>query len=445
MDKRITSLRRYLLRTVIFAALGSMVIGLGVGYGNGIHGWALFYTLIFIAACAGALGAGISLVNYRRFLAPMPVVMAFIDKVGQGDLSAEINESQVGALRPIAAGLNEMVDKLSGLVWTTSDMADKVRVSAHRLNQSMRESLRMTEHVTAMMSELTRDADQGFRHIDANTTAITNILAAAELVARSTRVVADAALEVTNKASVGSSELGKLVTGMEHLDATMTRTRDTVQELAAFTQQIDEMAASITAFADQTDLLALNAAIEAARAGEHGKGFAVVADEVRKLAERSAHVATDISQKLQTIRSKSEQAFTEVVDGQGRFAENLSWIQSVDASFQEIVSNISNVTAQTQQVTATTDHLAEESKRATLAAQDIHHLQEVDLKHAKEASQEAEDHLSSIQELAAIAERLLAMAAECEQLLATFRIASQRLTDRKASVNGPLVGEAVQA
>ncbi|TXT34390.1 MAG: methyl-accepting chemotaxis protein [Comamonadaceae bacterium] len=66
--------------------------------------------------------------------------------------------------------------------------------------------------------------------------------------------------------------------------------KETVSAMKAVAHKIN----IIDDIAYQTNLLALNAAIEAASAGEHGKGFAVVADEVRKLAERSQVAAQEI-------------------------------------------------------------------------------------------------------------------------------------------------------
>jgi methyl-accepting chemotaxis protein len=75
-----------------------------------------------------------------------------------------------------------------------------------------------------------------------------------------------------------------------------------IGELAAKSEQIGAIVATITAIAEQTNLLALNAAIEAARAGEQGRGFAVVAEEVRKLAEESQRAAAEISTLIGAIQ-----------------------------------------------------------------------------------------------------------------------------------------------
>lgn len=74
-----------------------------------------------------------------------------------------------------------------------------------------------------------------------------------------------------------------------------------LDQLKAFTKELDQMARDVGRVADQTNLLALNAAIEAARAGEHGRGFAVVAGEVRQLSRLSGETGKRIGERVALI------------------------------------------------------------------------------------------------------------------------------------------------
>ena len=91
---------------------------------------------------------------------------------------------------------------------------------------------------------------------------------------------------------------------MQSLESLLKRESDMVQQvqnLSAYTNDLEAKASTVRSVADQINVLALNAAIEAARAGEYGRGFAVVADEVRKLAASSATMGDEISTKIGEI------------------------------------------------------------------------------------------------------------------------------------------------
>ncbi len=157
------------------------------------------------------------------------------------------------------------------------------------------------------------------------------------------------------------------VTGMTRLSGAMEEITSAADQTARIIKTIDE-----TAF--QTNLLALNAAVEAARAGDAGRGFAVVAEEVRALALRSAEasrstatllagsresavrgaaVSQEVSEQLDSLRTRITQV-----------GERMDDIAQASAQQRESVQRITDAVAQVNEVTQQVAANAEESASA---------------------------------------------------------------------------------
>jgi methyl-accepting chemotaxis protein len=110
--------------------------------------------------------------------------------------------------------------------------------------------------------------------------------------------------------------IGRLVEVRDFVDGEVRE----IEALAAASDRIGTLVASIQEIADQTNLLALNAAIEASRAGDYGRGFAVVADEVRKLADSSGRAALQAGEMVDEVRTQMGATLGRMRQGASRVA-----------------------------------------------------------------------------------------------------------------------------
>ncbi|TKC19856.1 methyl-accepting chemotaxis protein [Robertmurraya kyonggiensis] len=145
-------------------------------------------------------------------------------------------------------------------------------------------------------------------------------------------------------------ELSISFTDMEKMNFQMTTLSNLVKETSSFTKVIQEIA-------EQTNLLALNASIEAARAGDSGKGFAVVAEEVRKLADVTRKTASQISDNLANVSSRTYGAMDTVSVTGKKITDNLQLaVDSHDAfskiqvTFQQLKEDISKYETLTKNI-----------------------------------------------------------------------------------------------
>ena len=112
--------------------------------------------------------------------------------------------------------------------------------------------------------------------------------------------------ETTTKTNTMSNLASNLANSSQEGQNLANATTQSMQEIYAKVQSINESITIIDDIAFQTNILSLNAAVEAATAGEAGKGFAVVAQEVRNLANRSAEAANEIKNLVQIASDDSE-------------------------------------------------------------------------------------------------------------------------------------------
>lgn len=122
--------------------------------------------------------------------------------------------------------------------------------------------------------------------------------------------------------------LGETARIIASVDGSFAELRQSMEDIAASGEQIQQIVRVIDEIAFQTKLLALNAAIEAARAGEAGGAFAVVAEEVRTLAGRCAEAAQSTTRLIEANADR-------VVAGKGLLARVYSQYLGVAANVRE--------------------------------------------------------------------------------------------------------------
>jgi len=111
-----------------------------------------------------------------------------------------------------------------------------------------------------------------------------------------------------------------------------------VNEAKDSSQKTDEVLSFVKNIASKTNLLGLNAAIEASRAGEQGRGFSVVANEIRKLSSSSSESINEITDILKKIETAVNNISLKIDDSNTLFKSQLSSVQQITASIQEISS-----------------------------------------------------------------------------------------------------------
>lgn len=174
-------------------------------------------------------------------------------------------------------------------------------------------------------------------------TDITDRIEQAQAVRQAAEVANSTSEETAAIAQQGMASLQAAVDTSARIAAQMADASELIAHLNAQSKNIEEIVATISAIADQTNLLALNAAIEAARAGEQGRGFAVVADEVRQLAARTSKSTAEIAEVVQRNRDLTRKVTDTIGSASMTAEEGNGRIQQVSSIMQEIRQGAENV------------------------------------------------------------------------------------------------------
>ena len=265
----------------------------------------------------------------RMITRPLAVAVESAQRIAGGDLTQSISttrEDEAGQL------LNALADMQSGLKNTIQQIAsasDQLASAAEELSAVTEESNR----------GLTRQNDE----IQQAATAVNEMTAAVEEVARHAVSTSEASKAATEDAAHGRSQVDHTLIGISTMVEEITESTQTVTELAGHIREVSKVLDVIRSIAEQTNLLALNAAIEAARAGEQGRGFAVVADEVRALAHRTQASTIEIEDMISTVQSGANGAVAAMGKSLSLATNTQELAQSAGAALEKITDRVATI------------------------------------------------------------------------------------------------------
>ncbi|MDF3931621.1 methyl-accepting chemotaxis protein [Pseudomonas citronellolis] len=289
------------------------------------------------------------LVN-RNLIGPISRLIEHIAQLAQGNFGERVDASRQDELGRLARAANTLRDFLA-------DTFNRLKRSTNELDSASGE----LNAIATLMAEGTREQ---FSRTDQVATAMHEMSATAQEVARHAADAAHAADDADHHAQAGEQVMQSTIDTITRVSTEIASTADVIRRLEADSGRIGKVLEVIRGIAEQTNLLALNAAIEAARAGEQGRGFAVVADEVRTLAQRTAESTAEIHQIIDTVQTGAINAVRAIQDGQTRSEEGLEQVTQAGSMLQNITQAVEAIRDMNRQI-------ATAAEEQTSVAEDI--------------------------------------------------------------------------
>jgi methyl-accepting chemotaxis protein len=255
-------------------------------------------------------------------------------------------------------------DELGKLAMAANTLRDFLAETFNRLQRSASELDGASGELNAIATLMASGTNEQFNRTDQVATAMNEMSATAQEVARHAADAARAADDADESAQQGEQVMQGTIHTITRMRGEIANTATVIRRLEADSGRIGKVLEVIRGIAEQTNLLALNAAIEAARAGEAGRGFAVVADEVRNLAQRTAASIIEINQIIQTVQNGAVDAAQAIESGQSRSEESVAQVTQAGAMLERITLAVEAIRDMNRQI-------ATAAEEQTSVAEDI--------------------------------------------------------------------------
>ncbi|WP_448213704.1 methyl-accepting chemotaxis protein [Colwellia sp. MEBiC06753] len=288
-----------------------------------ILAFVIFFVVLVIAIAFAVYIARSILISITKL---QDTMLAIADT---NDLTIAIDTSGKDELGKMAVVFDKMMASFRNLII-------EVNHSVETLNDA-------TNQVTENIHATTEGVDAQIQETDMVATAVTEMVATVDEIAKNTQEAASKAESTNENAVKGRTGVGQTISQIEQLSSNLISSEQVVQELAKDSQTIGSVLDVIRGIAEQTNLLALNAAIEAARAGEQGRGFAVVADEVRTLASRTQDSTQEIETIIHTLQNRTKQIVEHMAGCRVQGDESASKADVAGKMLEEITHDVETI------------------------------------------------------------------------------------------------------
>ena len=277
----------------------------------------------------------------ERKMKPLDLYDSVLQKISQGDLSADIPVTSADEIGRMSFSLRVFTYKLKDLINDIKSSAEEVTSSANTMSHttesfatSVQNQAAASEEITATAEEIasgvemiSSEAASQYTDVEILVTRMKDLSVMINNMGEKMRSTTQLSIDISRKAERGAELMGTMSKGMDTI-------MDSSKEMTNIVSIINDISVQI-------NLLSLNAAIEAARAGEAGRGFAVVADEISKLADQTASSLKEIGLLIQENNTEIDRNRESTIETISTISSIIEGVSSVNTMMETLANDMS--------------------------------------------------------------------------------------------------------
>ncbi|APC41377.1 methyl-accepting chemotaxis protein [Clostridium estertheticum] len=372
-------------------------------------------TVLILAAIAGiCIG--------KRIARPIESLKETIEKIGEGDLTAEYKvtgKDEIGKLAAVSKettkSIRELVRKIKVISESLSDLSKNINEGGNTVALSSEE----------IASSVTSVSEEGIKQTESLEDAVRlleNFSVDLDNVENELTILADIGNTIKEDTNIGADTVNKLTNTIDEMLNSFLIGKSKVDNLDKTIFQINSIVDVINGVASQTNLLALNASIEAARAGEAGKGFSVVAEEIRKLAEEVLNSSKSITQLINTVIEETEVVSSATKHATKMVEESRNEVNNVANSSKRTIEKVNEISKEINKVRLVLKGTMESRNKILNTVENIASKSQEISALSEEVTASTEEQTAITNELAITSQKIVTISSELKNDISSFNV-----------------------